>query len=170
MDYYSNWFCDAKRNQSIYQTFTSHLFRKPMSLNRQRLDLTITQASTFSEETDPYVLVLVFLLVETPYCALINFLLGYKSLRYFRSLFTLLLWRLWCLVDSGRYRERKGHLGKHLKKLVFFRIISSIRGGSGIPIKFMWNCGFSSNWILHYIPTVRASVRHRRDISPFSHI
>ena len=25
-------------------------------------------------------------------------------------------------------------------------------------------CGFSSNWILHYFPTVRPSVRHRRDI------
>ena len=44
----SHWFSDAKRNQSINQTFTSHLFRKPMSLNRPRLDLTITQASTFS--------------------------------------------------------------------------------------------------------------------------
>ena len=31
-------------------------------------------------------------------------------------------------------------------------------------------CGFSSNWILHYFPPVRSSVRHRRDISHFSHI
>ena len=31
-------------------------------------------------------------------------------------------------------------------------------------------CGFSSNWILHYFPTVRVSVCHRRDISHFSHI
>ena len=33
-----------------------------------------------------------------------------------------------------------------------------------------WYCGFSSNWILHYFPSVRACVRHRRDISHFSHI
>ena len=39
---------DARRNQSINQTFISHLFPKPMSLDRARLDLTITQASTFS--------------------------------------------------------------------------------------------------------------------------
>ena len=31
-------------------------------------------------------------------------------------------------------------------------------------------CGFSSNWILHYFPTVRPSVRHRHDISHCSHI
>ena len=38
----------------------------------------------------------------------------------------------------------------------------------------IWNptlyCGFSSNWILLYFPTVRVFVRHRRDISHFSHI
>ena len=33
------------------------------------------------------------------------------------------------------------------------------------------NCGFSSNWILHYFPlSVRVFDRHRRDISHFSHI
>ena len=32
------------------------------------------------------------------------------------------------------------------------------------------NCGFSSNWILPYFPTVHSCVRHRRDISHFSHI
>ena len=32
------------------------------------------------------------------------------------------------------------------------------------------NCGFSSNWILLYFPTVRVFVCHRRDISHFSHI
>ena len=31
-------------------------------------------------------------------------------------------------------------------------------------------CRFSSNWILLYFPTVRPCVRHRRDISHFSHI
>ena len=31
-------------------------------------------------------------------------------------------------------------------------------------------CGFSSNWILPYYPTVCSCVRHRRDISHFSHI
>ena len=33
------------------------------------------------------------------------------------------------------------------------------------------NCGFSSNWILHYFPlSVRPCVCHRRGISHFSHI
>ena len=45
-------FCDAKRNQLVNQTFTSPLFRKPMSFNRPRLDLTITQASTFDAVSD----------------------------------------------------------------------------------------------------------------------
>ena len=35
---------------------------------------------------------------------------------------------------------------------------------------YIFYCGFSSNWILHYFPTVRPCVRHRRDISHFSHI
>ena len=38
------------------------------------------------------------------------------------------------------------------------------------PLAGVFNCGFSSNWILPYFPTVRPSVRHRRDISHFSHI
>ena len=46
-----------------------------------------------------------------------------------------------------------------------------IESGTITELPWLRNCGFSSNWILHYFPLfVRVFVCHRRDISHFSHI
>ena len=77
-------------------------------------------------------------------------------------------------ISGGYFRPSKVSFGailaasndfltKQFFKINFLKTFSQLN--------LIWNCGFSSNWILHFFPLfVCVSVCHRRDISHFSHM
>ena len=73
-------------------------------------------------------------------------------------------WKCWFFVTHGGF--------KWLEVMIFRSARTSFRTFDFPPSVHPSrnNCGFSSNWTLPYFPTVRSYVRHRRDISHFSHI